>query len=53
MVYIEIKMEMPGFDGNEGPCYIGTGCFYRRETLSGKKYNKNYKEIGRDGAIEV
>ena len=52
MAYIEIKMEMPGFDGNEGPCYIGTGCFYRRETLSGKKYNKNYK-IGRDWAIEV
>ncbi|KAM4112620.1 hypothetical protein ACJW30_05G153700 [Castanea mollissima] len=37
-------MEMPGFDGNGGPCYIGTGCFHRRETLSGKKYNKNYKE---------
>nr|POE82393.1 cellulose synthase-like protein e6 [Quercus suber] len=39
-----VKMEMPGFDGNGGPCYIGTGCFHRRETLSGKKYNKNYKE---------
>ena len=52
MVYNDIKMEMPGFDGNGGPCYIGTGCFHRRETLSGKKYNKNYK-IGRDGAIEV
>ncbi|XP_030968061.1 cellulose synthase-like protein E6 isoform X3 [Quercus lobata] len=37
-------MEMPGFDGNGGPCYIGTGCFHRRETLSGKKYNKNFKE---------
>ncbi|XP_075667128.1 cellulose synthase-like protein E6 isoform X2 [Castanea sativa] len=37
-------MEMPGFDGNGGPCYIGTGCFHRRETLSGKKYYKNYKE---------
>ena len=44
MVYIEIKMEMPGVDGNGGPCYIGTGCFHRRETLSGKKYNKNFKE---------
>ncbi|XP_023917838.1 cellulose synthase-like protein E1 isoform X3 [Quercus suber] len=37
-------MEMPGFDGNGGPCFIGTGCFHRRETLSGKKCNKNYKE---------
>ncbi|XP_065625172.1 cellulose synthase-like protein E6 isoform X1 [Quercus suber] len=41
---VATKMEMPGFDGNGGPCYIGTGCFHRRETLSGKKYNKNYKE---------
>ncbi|XP_023917837.1 cellulose synthase-like protein E6 isoform X2 [Quercus suber] len=41
---ITMKMEMPGFDGNGGPCFIGTGCFHRRETLSGKKCNKNYKE---------
>ncbi|KAF3954855.1 hypothetical protein CMV_019854 [Castanea mollissima] len=41
---VTMEMEMPGFDGNGGPCYIGTGCFHRRETLSGKKYNKNYKE---------
>ena len=44
MVYNDIKMEMPGFDGNGGPCYIGTGCFHRREALSGKKYNKNFME---------
>ena len=43
VLYIAMKMEMPGFDGNGGPCYIGTGCFLRRETLSGKKYKKNYK----------
>ncbi|KAM4101590.1 hypothetical protein ACB094_05G154900 [Castanea mollissima] len=36
-------LEMPGFDGNGGPCYIGTGCFHRRKTLFGKKYKKNYK----------
>ncbi|XP_030971444.1 cellulose synthase-like protein E1 isoform X2 [Quercus lobata] len=36
-------LELPGFDGNGGPCYIGTGCFHRREILSGKKYKKNYK----------
>ncbi|KAL4628063.1 hypothetical protein ACB092_05G209900 [Castanea dentata] len=38
-----MELEMPGFDGNGGPCYIGTGCFHRRETLFGKKYKKNYK----------
>nr|POE87157.1 cellulose synthase-like protein e6 [Quercus suber] len=40
---VTMELEMPGFDGNGGPCYIGTGCFHRRETLSGKKYKKNYK----------
>ncbi|XP_030971445.1 cellulose synthase-like protein E6 isoform X3 [Quercus lobata] len=38
-----MELELPGFDGNGGPCYIGTGCFHRREILSGKKYKKNYK----------
>ncbi|KAM4112622.1 hypothetical protein ACJW30_05G153900 [Castanea mollissima] len=38
-----MELEMPGFDGNGGPCYIGTGCFHRRKTLFGKKYKKNYK----------
>ncbi|XP_075664332.1 cellulose synthase-like protein E6 isoform X1 [Castanea sativa] len=38
-----MELEMPGFDGNGGPCYIGTGCFHRRETLSGQKYSKIYK----------
>lgn len=28
-------------DGNGGPCYIGTGCFHRRDTLCGlKMYSK-------------
>ncbi|KAK7815602.1 cellulose synthase-like protein e1 [Quercus suber] len=36
-------MEMPRYDGNEGCCYIGTGCFHRRETLSRQKYSKNFK----------
>ena len=43
VVYIATKLEMPGFDGNGGPCYIGTGCFHRRETLSGQEYSKIYK----------
>ncbi|XP_024022113.1 cellulose synthase-like protein E6 isoform X1 [Morus notabilis] len=33
-----MEVVLRGIDGNGGPCYIGTGCFYRRESLSGKKY---------------
>jgi hypothetical protein len=40
---MKIKVEMAGFDGNGGPCYIGTGCFHRRETLCGLKHSKDYK----------
>lgn len=38
-----IKLELPGFDANGGPSYIGTGCFHRRECLSGKKYSEEFK----------
>ena len=38
-----MKVELAGLDGNGGPCYIGTGCFHRREILCGKKYSKDYK----------
>ncbi|XP_039028210.1 cellulose synthase-like protein E6 [Hibiscus syriacus] len=37
------KVEFPGLDANGGPCYIGTGCFHRREALSGKKYDETCK----------
>ena len=43
MLYIETKMEMPRYDGNGGCCYIGTGCFHKRDTLSGQKYSKIFK----------
>ncbi|XP_040965136.1 cellulose synthase-like protein E1 isoform X3 [Gossypium hirsutum] len=33
-------LELAGFDGNGGPCYIGTGCVHRRESLCGMKYSK-------------
>ncbi|CAL5410300.1 unnamed protein product [Camellia sinensis] len=36
-------VELAGFDANGGPLYIGTGCFHRREALSGMKYKKDYK----------
>ncbi|XP_050288234.1 cellulose synthase-like protein E1 isoform X3 [Quercus robur] len=35
--------ELPGLDGNGGPCYIGSGCFHRREILCGQKYSKKCK----------
>ncbi|KAF3451896.1 hypothetical protein FNV43_RR07992 [Rhamnella rubrinervis] len=34
------ELEFRGMDSNGGPCYIGTGCFHRRESLCGKKYSK-------------
>ncbi|XWS58522.1 hypothetical protein CRYUN_Cryun08bG0041100 [Craigia yunnanensis] len=40
---IIMELELAGFDGNGGPCYIGTGCFHRRETLCGMKYRKEFK----------
>ncbi|XP_075641344.1 cellulose synthase-like protein E6 isoform X2 [Castanea sativa] len=36
-------VELPGFDGNGGSSYVGSGCFHRRETLRGKRYNKEHK----------
>ncbi|KAG6641948.1 hypothetical protein CIPAW_09G109200 [Carya illinoinensis] len=36
---VEMGVELPGFDGNGGPCFIGTGCFHRRNTLCGQKYS--------------
>ncbi|XXG72639.1 hypothetical protein AAC387_Pa07g1694 [Persea americana] len=36
-------VELSGMDGYGGPLYIGSGCFFRRESLSGKKYIKGYK----------
>ncbi|XWS64954.1 hypothetical protein CRYUN_Cryun05aG0048600 [Craigia yunnanensis] len=37
------KLELLGLNANGGPCYIGTGCFHRREALYGKKYDKDCK----------
>ncbi|KAH7545398.1 cellulose synthase-like protein E6 [Ziziphus jujuba] len=33
------KVDLHGFDRYGGPCYIGSGCFHKRESLCGKKYN--------------
>ncbi|RVW33652.1 Cellulose synthase-like protein E6 [Vitis vinifera] len=34
------EVELAALDANGGPCYIGSGCFHRRETLCGMKYSK-------------
>ncbi|KAL5574869.1 hypothetical protein UlMin_016568, partial [Ulmus minor] len=39
-----MQVELPGIDGNGGPCYIGTGCFHRRVSLTGKTYSDAAKE---------
>ncbi|XVE90177.1 hypothetical protein DITRI_Ditri20bG0057300 [Diplodiscus trichospermus] len=38
-----LKLEFPGVDAIRGPFYIGTGCFFRREALCGKKWEKECK----------
>ncbi|XP_022941006.1 cellulose synthase-like protein E1 [Cucurbita moschata] len=40
---VHSEVEFSGFDGFEGPIYIGTGCFHRRDVLCGKKYSKGYR----------
>ncbi|KAI4963397.1 hypothetical protein ZWY2020_014150 [Hordeum vulgare] len=38
------ELDNPCLDGWGGMCYYGTGCFHRREALSGQIYSKDYKE---------
>ncbi|KAL5699973.1 hypothetical protein ACHQM5_025482 [Ranunculus cassubicifolius] len=40
---VAFEFDFPGIDGHGGPCYIGTGCFHRREILCGRKYNEEYE----------
>lgn len=37
------EVELPAMDSNGGPCYIGSGCFHRRDSLCGMRYSKHYK----------
>ncbi|KAJ8644397.1 hypothetical protein MRB53_006145 [Persea americana] len=43
------KVELSGMDSYGGPMYIGTGCFFRRECLSGKEYCEDYKSDRKKG----
>ncbi|KAJ8764958.1 hypothetical protein K2173_010423 [Erythroxylum novogranatense] len=38
------KVELTGMDGYDAALYCGTGCFHRRESLTGQKYSKVYQE---------
>lgn len=55
----DLKVELRGYDSYGGPCYIGTGCFHRRESLSGKKYDEaskvllNWKRKNEDEGISA
>ncbi|KAL5575813.1 hypothetical protein UlMin_017512, partial [Ulmus minor] len=39
-----MQVELAGMDSYGGPCYIGTGCFHRRESLTGKTYKEANKQ---------
>ncbi|KAK6917890.1 Cellulose synthase [Dillenia turbinata] len=43
LLRVTTEVELPGLDACGGPCYIGSGCFHRRESLSGLKYTKEWK----------
>ncbi|KAJ9690008.1 hypothetical protein PVL29_012597 [Vitis rotundifolia] len=38
-------VEFPGMDACGGPCYVGSGCFHRRDTLCGMKYGKECERV--------
>ncbi|KAL2483904.1 Cellulose synthase-like protein E1 [Forsythia ovata] len=40
---IIVELELPGADAHGGPPYIGSGCFHRRDALSGKKHEQESK----------
>ncbi|XP_025627789.2 cellulose synthase-like protein E1 [Arachis hypogaea] len=52
------EWEFPGMDGFGGPMYIGSGCFHKRDTLCGRKFNDqeslkhwNGEDINNDQSI--
>ncbi|GMN62348.1 hypothetical protein TIFTF001_031429 [Ficus carica] len=38
------EVEFHGLDGYGGPLYIGSGCFHRRDILSGRKFGEECKK---------
>ncbi|KAF8781060.1 hypothetical protein HU200_001032 [Digitaria exilis] len=46
------EVELCGMDGVGGPAYIGTGCFHRREIISGRSFSEDYKQDWETGIME-
>ena len=45
-----MKIELSSLDGFGVALYVGTGCFHRRESLSGKNFSGNHRiESGDNG----
>ncbi|XP_073001786.1 cellulose synthase-like protein E6 [Typha latifolia] len=40
---IAFEVDFHGLDGHGGPLYVGSGCYHRRESLSGKKFDPDRK----------
>lgn len=38
-----MQVDFPGMNASGGPMYIGTGCFHKRDALTGMKYSKESK----------
>ncbi|KAM6552579.1 hypothetical protein CsatB_013341 [Cannabis sativa] len=38
------SVEFHGLDGYGGPLYIGSGCFHRRDVLSGRKFGTEFEK---------
>ncbi|GAB2265023.1 hypothetical protein Dimus_000091 [Dionaea muscipula] len=53
---VPTEVELHGLDGCGGSNYIGSGCFHRRDALSGMKYNKDYgkkaKKVRIEGSVQ-
>ncbi|KAL5574861.1 hypothetical protein UlMin_016560 [Ulmus minor] len=48
-----MQVELAGLDSNGGSCYIGTGCFHRRESLTGKTYKEATKQDGKSKNVKT
>lgn len=46
-----VKIELAGIGGYDAAPYCGTGCFHRRESLSGEKYSEEHYS-GRSWNVE-
>ncbi|XP_031259712.1 cellulose synthase-like protein E6 [Pistacia vera] len=47
------QVELAGIGGYDAALYCGTACFHRRESLSGAKYSKDYREHKNSEAKET